>query len=327
MSSAATTEPSALRLASRSGLSAELNANGSLRRLDCGPLSLALFPGNELEGGPANLYLRRRGGSPAWTPLLGPRSPTRFGNDGERLIGAGHWQELRYAISLQLPHAAPVWLWHVQLENLGQQTLELDLTYAQDLALAPYGAVRLNEFYVSQYVDHTPLRHARYGTVLASRQNQAADGRYPWSLIGALRQGVSFATDALQFHGLEGRRGSGPLGLDGELAGERLQHEHSMVVIRDAPLRLEPGARATAGFFGLFVADHPAATSEADLEQLTALASALEATPEPWPPEPQPAATPSDPAVPAAATLFSAAPLLESLAPDRGWLQQHFGGA
>ena len=29
------------------------------------------------------------------------------------------------------------------------------LTYAQDLALAPDGAVRLNEYYVSQYLDHT----------------------------------------------------------------------------------------------------------------------------------------------------------------------------
>ena len=40
---------------------------------------------------------------------------------------------------------------------------QLDLTYAQDLALAPYGAVRLNEFYVSQYVDHTPLSHPTRG--------------------------------------------------------------------------------------------------------------------------------------------------------------------
>ena len=49
-----------VRLESASGLGAEFNANGSLRRLDCGSVSVLLFVGNELEGGPANLYLRQR---------------------------------------------------------------------------------------------------------------------------------------------------------------------------------------------------------------------------------------------------------------------------
>ena len=51
------------RLSGHEGLTAETNANGSLRRFDCGSISLLLFVGNELEGGPANLYLRRLGGS------------------------------------------------------------------------------------------------------------------------------------------------------------------------------------------------------------------------------------------------------------------------
>ena len=32
-------------------------------------------------------------------------------------------------------------------------------------------------------------------------------GRHPWCVIGSLGQGVSFATDALQFHGLATRAG------------------------------------------------------------------------------------------------------------------------
>ena len=42
-------------LSSPSGLRVEINANGSVRRFDCGSISLALFVGNALEGGPANL--------------------------------------------------------------------------------------------------------------------------------------------------------------------------------------------------------------------------------------------------------------------------------
>ena len=59
------------------GLRAVLNANGSLRRLEHGEVMLNLFVGNELEGGPANLYLRRRGASVQAVELLGPRASTR----------------------------------------------------------------------------------------------------------------------------------------------------------------------------------------------------------------------------------------------------------
>ena len=52
-------DPITLELSSRSGLRASLNRNGSLRRLDYGAIALSLFVGNEIEGGPANLYLRR----------------------------------------------------------------------------------------------------------------------------------------------------------------------------------------------------------------------------------------------------------------------------
>ena len=48
-----------MRLASRCGLRAEINANGSLRRFDCGSICLPLFVGNELDGGPTNVYLRK----------------------------------------------------------------------------------------------------------------------------------------------------------------------------------------------------------------------------------------------------------------------------
>jgi len=50
-----------VRLASASGLSVQVNANGSIRRMDHRDIMLNLFLGTEMEGGPANLYLRRHG--------------------------------------------------------------------------------------------------------------------------------------------------------------------------------------------------------------------------------------------------------------------------
>src|ERR1041384_134161 len=107
------------RLANRAGLALEINANGSVRRFDCGNVILGLFLGNEVEGGPANLYLRRHGQTVEWTPLLGPASPTRFGSptpDGT-LVGTGLWQGIRYTITLVLAQSATAWFWHVRLEN------------------------------------------------------------------------------------------------------------------------------------------------------------------------------------------------------------------
>jgi len=151
----------ARRLTSRSGLSLEVTSRGALRRFDCGSTALNLFVGNELDGGPANLYLRRHhSGTTEFTPLLGPRSPTRFDlrQADSRLIGAGNWQGIDYVIALVLAQDAPAWFWHVRLLNTTPSQHQLDLIYAQDIALAPYGTVRLNEYYVSQYVDHTPLQ-------------------------------------------------------------------------------------------------------------------------------------------------------------------------
>lgn len=307
-------------LASPSGLSCEFNANGSIRRLSCADIALNLFVGNEVEGGPANLYLRRRGGGAIeYTELLGPRSPTRFQRDSSRnaIVGAGEWQGIRYTLALVFAQGMPAWFWHLSLKNVGTATQDLDLIYAQDVALAPYGTVRLNEYYVSQYVDHTALTHGTHGCVVASRQNQAASGRHPWCVIGSLRRAHSYATDALQLHGLASRAGGPPAGVITGLPGRRLQHEHSMVVIQDEPVRLEPGVRLALGFFGCYVPDHPGATSATDLEIVDRALAQSEATP------PTIDVTPGERA--AAVSVFSAHRLLACLDLDARATEELFG--
>jgi cellobiose phosphorylase len=308
-----------LRLSSRSGLRAQINANGSVRRFDCEAICLPLFVGNELDGGPANLYLRRHAAPAEWTTLLGPLSPTCFHTDpaSGMLVGIGTWLGIDYSIALVLAQNSPAWFWHVRLENTNSTPAELDLTYAQDVALAPYGAIRLNEFYVSQYIDHTPLQLPGHGVAIASRQNQAVDGRHPWCLIGSLREATAFATDALQFHGLATRAGETPVGIAGDLPARRLQHEHSLVVIRDSRIQLGARASSAAGFFGCYLADHPDATSAADIQSATRTLELPEATP------PNIYSTAQE--LPSAATLFSSAPLLDSLDLSLETLRALFG--
>jgi len=266
-----------------------------------------LFLGNELEGGPTNIYLRSHGTSIASIPLLGPRSPAVFRLDRQSLTARGAWQGLQITASLVLAASAAAWFWHITLENTGHTTATVDLIYAQDVALAHYDLVRLNEYYISQYLDHTPLTHPERGVVLAIRQNLPMGGRYPWTVIGTLRHGISFATDALQFHGLATRAGESAIGLtEAQRPAKRRQHEHGMAVIQDAPVHVEPHSVVHLGFFGWFEKDHPAATSLVDLafvDQALALPEARGI------PEQSVEAS----GAPPSATLFSARPLLAIL--------------
>lgn len=238
---------------SPSGIRVEMNPNGSLRRIDCGGIMINLFPGTLLEGGPANLWLAVD--DEEGVPLLGPSSPSAFGFDGG-FAAAGNTGGVFYQVRLVLMDEAPAWRWEVKLENRSSSPVRAALTLVQDIGIADYGAIRLNEYFVSQYIDHTPLDHPEHGVLVASRQNQPMGGRYPWVLTGSLGRGVSFATDALRIFGPDGRQDV--------LPGPRLQHEHSMVAIRAEELVIAPGGSAAGGFFGCFGADKPGAIVPGD---------------------------------------------------------------
>ncbi len=286
-------------LSSPSGLWCEINANGSLRRMGRGAEVLGLFVGNAVEGAPANLWLRRRvAGRVELLPLLGPASASHPRVAGGRFQASGAAPGLRWQLALVLAQDAPAWFWHLLLHNTGSTPQTLELLQVQDIALTAYANVRLNEHYVSHYIDMAPLRHAARGWVVAARQNLAVGGRHPWALLGSLREAAAFATDGRQLRDLRQ-----------DLPATRLQHEHACIGLQDAPLHLAPGESAAAGFFGRIEADHPAASSAADLAWVQATLALPEATA----PVFGPAAAGAAPQALPLATLFSHAPWLPAL--------------
>jgi cellobiose phosphorylase len=305
------------RISSPSGLSVEINSNGSIRRIDHGDIMINLFLGNEADGGPANIFLRQHGDTIRSIPMIGPQSPAAFEIDELGFSASGRWDHLVFKVKLVLAESAPAWFWHVEVENTGESDITCDLLLAQDLALAHYGAIRLNEYYVSQYVDHSPLHHDARGACVASRQNQSMGGRCPWTVTGSLRRGVSFATDAMQFHGLATRSGGTATALAGGLPGKRLQHEHSLAAIQDEPFTLRPGGKQHCGFFAWFLTDKPEATSETDAKWIGAALSLPEAACPQWPPNIQSGSQ--------AASLFSNAPWLDALDLDDVEIRRFFG--
>lgn len=292
----------------QAGLEVELLSHGALRRLqlDSG-LLLNLFPGNELEGGPANIWLRRRdAGSDDWraVALLGPLSPLSVHMADGAFEMRGTWDGLALRLQLRLAADEPTLFWHLQAINDCGTACDIAPVLLQDVGLADYGAVRTNEFYVSHYIDLQPLQHAQHGVLLAARQNQAQQGRHPWLLAGSLRRAERFATDAVQVWGHAARDGAvvPPAVLAG-LAGTRLQQEHAVVALQDQAVTLVPGAGTSAGFFLALQAHHPDASGDADLARLPALLALPEARPGP---------ALDEPGLPPAASQFATAPVFRT---------------
>jgi cellobiose phosphorylase len=250
-------------LSSDAGLRAVFTDEACLARLDAADTSLLMYPASAHEAGPANLYLRRIDGAGAsWMPLLGPASPSEVVWSGNGPTATGTWEGLRYSVSFRLADGSPAWFWHLAVENTGTSEVVVDAVLAHDPGLAPYGAVRNNEFYVSQYLDLTPVT-TTHGTAIAVRQNMPGP-TVPWMLLGSLTQGRGWATDTLQLVRGARRPGVAAALSSAELPSRRLQHEHALVVVQDAPVTIPPGRRHNTGFYGVFSPDHPDATTDAD---------------------------------------------------------------
>ncbi|MEN9416510.1 MAG: hypothetical protein RI988_130 [Pseudomonadota bacterium] len=307
---------SSLTLRNDAALRIQLLPDGTVQRIDAGPVRVNLFGGDPTEGGPSNLWLRMAtpglegsGSTHSTTPLLGPASGTRLceaGPSRARFVGARGRLLTEVELALDPQHGA--WTWHIRLHNASALPVWLDVTMLQDVALQDDAAILLNEYYVSHYVDLTPLQHPLAGTVLAARQNLPVGGRQPWALAGSLRRGVSFATDWSQIHPPAVRaRGVRAFPAQG-LPGVRLQREHALLAIQDAPLALAPGEAASLGFFVQVDMHHAAATSAADLAAVDArLAQSPAAS---WHSCPNAAPAPREEAAP---SLFATAPVLEAL--------------
>ncbi len=238
---AADSHVTSAELSNAHGVTVSFVETGSLERLEVDGTSVLLYPASPLEDGLGGLWLRRRDhGVGDLISLVGQSSPSvvTWSESGPGL--SGNWNGLSYRVSFRLAEDQAAWFWHVAVMNAGAEAAEVDLVFAQDVALASPGAVRTNEYYVSQYLDLSPVEVPDHGPALAVRQNMP--GPTPWCLVGSLGRTVGWATDALQLTG-RGRRDGDPWsGLSADLPSRRLQHEHTVAALagRDDEARTRP---------------------------------------------------------------------------------------
>ena len=269
--------PTLLTLGWPGGVSIDLLENGSVFAIRHGALLIDQVLGSPLEGGPGGLFLRRHGPDGVrWTALVGPASPSTFRWSPAGAAWDGSWDGIRYTCELRLADDEPCWSWTVELRNTSSDALDVDVVLAQDLGLADEAVVRSSERYTSQYLDHTVLDDPDLGIVLASRQNQAQEGRYPWIIQACLDNAVGYLTDGAQFYGLAYKATNEPQALtQPRLPSHREQGEFALPTLQSRPLQLDPGAEGEITFVAAFVPDHPDATTPVDVTRAHGAAAAM----------------------------------------------------
>ena len=237
-----------LHLASPSGLVVQVNRNGSVRRIDHRDVMVNAFLGNELEGGAANLYLRRHGARVEWTALLGPRSPGEVRarrerhRDRRRVVGA--------ALS-RVARAGRIRAGVVLACRAGERRGRIMPGRSRLRTGRRAGQLRRS---AAERVLRQPVRrsHAAEASFTRRGARGAAEPRGRWAAPLALHRIAAHAARASarthsSFMGFpRAPAGRLPHCEAERLPGVRRQHEHSMAVLQDAPLSLAPGRERRA---------------------------------------------------------------------------------
>jgi len=312
-------------LRSSSGLIIQVTRSGAIYAIRNGTTLINQFLPGPAEDGFFRLILRWRtpDGARGWAPLVGPTVSHRIVStaaiEWDTVAGPG----IACRTSLTLHPSLMAWSWHSTLTNTSAGPVKLDILMAQDLGLADEAAVRNNEAFISQYIDLLPVEDEHWGWSILARQNQAASGgTHPWLAVGCEKGAVGYSTDGTQFFGEDHRLTGVPAAVNAErLPSQRLQYECAMAGLQSRTMSLYPDCTTEVSFVARFVANHPAASSKADIARL------WEATPTSWHPATHstPEPVPSEHQAPLQ-SLFMGSPWLHGETPIAGNWQDWFPG-
>ncbi|HET6374837.1 MAG TPA: cellobiose phosphorylase, partial [Methylocella sp.] len=190
----------------------------------------------------------------------------------DTFLWEGETRGFRHCVTLTLHPDEAAWIWRVEAAHEGGKAVSADAILIQDIGLGSRSFLMNNEAYASQYIDHHIAHHGQYGPVIMGRQNLDQEGRNPWVLHACLDGAEGFATDGLQLFGPR-FRGAGAFGFPfgASLPSTRFQHELACTGLQSRPAALGAEAQAVFRFMGLYVDDHPGASTDDDLARLDAI--------------------------------------------------------
>lgn len=231
--------------------------SGDIREINMNNIMINQWISNPLDGALNNLYLRvhTADGIQA-VPMLGIHSNSEISHTDSQVIWKGTALNVNYQVTFTLT-SRNIWFWDVQVE--GQDTI-IDVIYGQDLGIADKGAVRTNEAYLSQYIDHAIFEDQAKGYVVCSRQNQPQQGNFPYIQQGSLTKAIGYSTDGFQFFGLLYKETNQPTALTKELlSNEVYQYEFAYTALQSERVTLNGSAQFV--FYGMYSPNHPEAVT------------------------------------------------------------------
>ncbi|WP_175987689.1 GH36-type glycosyl hydrolase domain-containing protein [Bacillus sp. Marseille-Q1617] len=223
---------------------------------------------NAIDGSLNNLFLRIHGGDGIkFVPMVGIKSESTVEWAESQVKWSGSFEGVSYEVVFTLTDKG-IWFWDITVDG---KDVEVDLIYGQDLGLADKGAVRSNEAYMSQYIDHRVFESEEKGYVVCSRQNQPQSSGFPYLQQGALGKAAGYSTDGFQFFGLSYKECDEPEILTKEsLANEVYQYEFAYTALGSPKVALNGKERFT--FYGVFKEDHAEAIESLEYEDEIAAA-------------------------------------------------------
>jgi 1,2-beta-oligoglucan phosphorylase len=218
---------------------------------------------NPIDGSLNNVFVRIHGNDGIkFVPMIGVKSESSVEWAKSQVKWSGSFEGVTYEVIFTLSDRG-VWFWDIEVAG---QDVEIDVVYGQDLGLADKGAVRSNEAYMSQYIDHRVFESAEKGYVVCSRQNQPQSSGFPYIQQGSLGQSAGYSTDGFQFFGLSYKESDEPEILKQKsLANEVYQYEFAYTALQSRKVKLNGKERFT--FYGLFKGDHSEAIGSLEYEE------------------------------------------------------------
>ncbi|NQX70422.1 cellobiose phosphorylase [Paenibacillus alba] len=228
-------------------------SSGDIREITYKNIMINQWIANPIDGSLNNLYLRIHSSKGIKAvPLMGVRSASLVQYSESQVTWEGSVEGLDYELTF---HLTPddIWFWEVKVQGNGA---DVDVIYGQDIGLADKGAVRSNEAYLSQYIDHAVFANGQNGYAVCSRLNMPQQGGFPYLQQGGLTPLVGYSTDGFQFHGLSYKETNVPEALSrNTLANEVYQYEFAFTALQSQRVKVNGAARFV--FYTLFKQDHP----------------------------------------------------------------------
>lgn len=174
------------------GVTVELLENGNIRDIRKDDLRIKQLLSNNLESSPNNIFMKVIDGEDTFvSELMGPKSPSKFFLGSTSAKYVGEFSSVKYEVKLNVVNDTVFFT--VNLEE--SKNKEVYIYYGLDISIANKYAVRNNEAYVCQYIDHKAY-FGTHGYTVCSRQNQ---GTHTYLEQGSLEYVASYSTDGFDF--------------------------------------------------------------------------------------------------------------------------------